>query len=370
MIASAHTELGSGDIARMSTFLNGYPIFPPAPPANSPGSIESAASPRFKAPGGRTTALATSNVDYAKVKMVDPIDKIAFIKFRADPLRPGSLTFEVRRPDDLTTVASRAGYLPIWWLPWSSRRIVKLKINRATESGANGTASFNPAGIAPLPNPNLFFTAAINGCSVFAVGDPREPSVYHGGIDGQLDSPESSNLSAADFQALGGTSEAVWRNLLDGYRANAGAAVRANPAAPLKSAGASFGEINRSDYVAERKADGSLYQSNYAGSMVKTTSAALRLEKYLKGKRTLTGVSVSPWGCVAGLRDTTGNWTFHLLRNATITYKRVSYDNKFGLIVWGRQETPSCVSDNLGQLQFFPARGAAHYRAFSTIQLT
>jgi hypothetical protein len=104
--------------------------------------------------------------------------------------------------------------------------------------------------------------------------------------------------------------------------------------------------------------------------MVKTTNAARRLEKYLKGKRTLTGVSVSPWGCVAGVRDTTGNWTFHLLRNVTITYKRVTYDNKLGPIEWGKQKTPACVSQNLGQMQFFPARGVAHYRAFNTFQLT
>ena len=48
-------------------------------------------NPGFKAPGGATTANGTSNVDYAEVKMLDPIDKIAFIKFQADALRPGTL---------------------------------------------------------------------------------------------------------------------------------------------------------------------------------------------------------------------------------------------------------------------------------------
>lgn len=369
MLASAQTELGSSNIARMMAFLKDFPIFPPGPPPGSLGSIERAQNPTFKKPGGANSQNAGDNVDYAKVKMMDPVDKVAFIKFVADPLRPGTISFDVKRPRDLTTNASRLGYLPIWWLPWASRRIVKLKINPSNESGANGTASFNPAGIDPLPNPDVFFTAAINGCSVFASGSPREPSVYHGGIDGLMEDPAVSNLSAKQFQSLGGTSEDIWRNLLDGFKPISDGAARANSFKPRKSAGATFGEINRSDYVAERKADGSHYQSEFHGNPVKTTQAALQLESYLKRRRDMSGASVSPWGCVAGIRDSTGNWSFFLLRNATVAYNRLSYDNKFGLIQWGKQSTPSCVSVNLGHLQFFPAGGAAHYRAHNTLQM-
>lgn len=55
---------------------------------------------------------------------------------------------------------------PCYFLPWSSKRIVKLKLGNQHA---------------------VFATAAINGCSVFTRGNPASPTVYHAGIDGTLD---------------------------------------------------------------------------------------------------------------------------------------------------------------------------------------
>jgi len=54
---------------------------------------------------------------------------------------------------------------PVFFLPWAADRVVKVKLSD------------------PRPNPTdevrIFFTAAVDGCSVFVEGDPANPTVYH-----------------------------------------------------------------------------------------------------------------------------------------------------------------------------------------------
>ncbi len=54
---------------------------------------------------------------------------------------------------------------PVFFLPWAADRVVKIKLSD------------------PRQNPNdevrIFFTAAVDGCSVFVEGDPATPTVYH-----------------------------------------------------------------------------------------------------------------------------------------------------------------------------------------------
>ena len=69
-------------------------------------------------------------------------------------------------PDSLKDMSNFAGYRPIWFLPWADLNIIRLTIP------VKGTSN---------PDPDIFFTAAINGCSVFVQGSARHPTVYHAG---------------------------------------------------------------------------------------------------------------------------------------------------------------------------------------------
>src|SRR5687768_14128981 len=63
------------------------------------------------------------------------------------------------------TLQPGASSLAVQWLPWLSHSIVGLTL------GAS---------------PDIFVTAAINGCSVFVTGAPNAPTVYHAGIGTDL----------------------------------------------------------------------------------------------------------------------------------------------------------------------------------------
>jgi hypothetical protein len=165
------------------------------------------------------------------------------------------------------------GWAPVYWLPWYSYGgIVRLVI---PPKGRNN------------PDPDIFFTAAINGCSIFFQGTAQNPTVYHaGGKTGQSD-----HNQAARF----------WREALRNYIASSNSA---------KNRGFVPGEVNKMHYV---KSPGT------AGNA--TTPRAQEYENHLKqkmnkqGKFTIT--MVNPWGCVMGIR--TGNdWAFYLQENATV----------------------------------------------------
>jgi len=67
--------------------------------------------------------------------------------------------------------------IPIYWLPWSS-----LKITETTLPPV-------PSNLVDPPEdeyPRFFFTAGVNGCSVFARGDATSPTIFHGGLADKL----------------------------------------------------------------------------------------------------------------------------------------------------------------------------------------
>jgi len=246
--------------------------------------------------------------DWTKMTIRNTADMVGFIKMGAiirDQV--GALTFRLKYVNEgLTQNASRTGLIPCWFLPWKSRQLMKLKIEDATTSPNLNLG----ATIDPVPNPELFFTAAINGCSVFVVGDPKHPSVYHAGITGNL----KSALGLTDFMRLGGTSEAVWRSLVG----RSGTATK-----PL-------GEVNRNDYVAQRVGSASREQDRIMSHGNYTTFQAMMLESEIQGRNDLAAIKVTPWGCVFGLRDTAGQWSFNLVKNASIEYFRVVRKKKLG----------------------------------------
>ena len=101
--------------------------------------------------------------------------------------------------------------VPIWFLPWDSAgAVIELDIP------AKGTVRGD--------DPDIFFTAAVNGCSVFFRGTPKSPVVYHAGGD---TCKGSDHVAAAKF----------WRDLMMGN------VLGKDVAAP------GMKEVNKTDYI-------------------------------------------------------------------------------------------------------------------------
>jgi hypothetical protein len=293
--------------------------------------------------------------NFGKLKITGNTQLICFIRFKAvERDHIGALTFDTRFPDELPTAASRAGWIPCWFLPWASARIIKLKIPDVTTTPVINFGG----GIDPIPNPDLFFTAGINGCSVFAVGDARTPSMYHGGID-----PGSGIVIPRGDDE---TTETMWRRLIGRQHT------------------AKFvGSVGKTDYISELQEADTTDDGNRVrrGGMV-TTRRAAELEALLEAKGSLSRVSVAPWGAVFGLRDAGGNWTMTLVQNATATYmrvirtvkKRFLRSDKVTETLQGETEPnrvgqPIGHSYNLGFKEFFPGAGAVQVRNVDVDQI-
>ena len=254
--------------------------------------------------------------------------KIAWISLVQDEARHGALTFKAVVPSSRDLAPP--GHLPVWFLPWESRNLVEMTIPpRQSEEDDDPD------------DPMLFFTAGINGCSVFVRGDPRSPTVVHGGIS-QGQTPYGNN--PAEF----------WRHLLE-----------SNLAANNVHGGKTW-EVNNTDYI---------NQTGISGG-----AKTARTDQYLQWLKTLpsgpvTVSQVVPWGCVFGVRY--GRlWSFYLQENAVVhTYKIVAkYENVevtntkkvFGVFNKGVTETvtsrklikkESTVNRPVVLRDFFPGKG-------------
>ena len=313
-------------------------------------------------------------VNFSKMKIANVEDMVGFLKLGAiERDQVGAMTFAVKLASELRTSASRAGWVPCWFLPWASGHILKLKIRSVI---AEPTLNFGN-GIDSMPNPGLFFTAGINGCSVFSVGDSKAPSVYHGGI-----TPGSGLVMPLQPNE---TTEQAWRRMLG--RANTTKFV---------------GSVGKTDYITELKPGYTSNDDRVMSGGYKSTARAAQFEQMLTANGQLTNVSVSPWGAVFGLRDAAGDWHMNLVKNATVTYWRVTRTVKKRLLgkdkVIVRQsgevrplgvmgKTPEGLPDlgtagtvqnseqiisnvcNLGYQEFFPGAGTAQYRDLNLIQV-
>lgn len=197
--------------------------------------------------------------------------KIAWIRLEKDTTRMhGALTFNAIIPSGNEKIPR--GHIPVWFLPWESRHLIELAIPPRRNEDDDDPE-----------DPKIFFTAAINGCSVFVRGDPRSPTVMHAGIS-QGQTPYGNDPST------------FWRHL-----------VEANLAAEGEHTGKTW-EVNNTDYINQTGVSGGAKTAN--------------TDRYLEWLKTLPSgpVTVShvvPWGCVFGIRY--GRlWSFYLQENATI----------------------------------------------------
>lgn len=169
----------------------------------------------------------------------------------------------------------RPGKVRSYFLPWTAGGgIITLAIPPVKRTGVD-------------TSPRYFFTATITGCSIFVKGTPRAPVVFHaGGQTGQNDPVQAANF---------------WRDLMTRYSGTA----------PIAA------EINKTNYVS---------QPGLGTAQAPQTAHSQAFEAWLKGNspKDLDISWTFPWGCVMGIRDDNGDWTFYLQENVTIFYSKLT----------------------------------------------
>lgn len=320
-IAAFTTALQGNNVDVKRMILQGIPISPPN------GGVTNASYHKPLPGSGSTGRLG----DFTKLKVTQAGYRIAYLDLMrsTDPAKVGALTFDAHFADQCP-VPSRAARVPIWWLPWESRQMTKIKID---PTGGNLQDAAGNA----LPNPDLFFTAALSGCSVFVRGAPTAPRIYHGGITGKLVDQKGSHgvvrgvFNAKEFKRLGKTAPGFWRNVLDGMNYHPSGDVKKMTVGTHQKTGVS--EVNLTHYVSDKG--------------TATTVNSRNLEKFLKKHSTRNNMQVQaviPWGSVVGLRDTAGNWSFYMQQNVTVIYQKT-----------GMGVTTDCLL--LSFTRFFPGVG-------------
>jgi hypothetical protein len=211
----------------------------------------------------------------------------------------------------------KAHSFPIYYLPWASNKMLRMTIPK---KGAGG---------ATLADPDIFFTAGINGCSVFIEGSRDNPTIYHAGTEDKMGGINSGKY---------------WRDLYREYSATA--------ASEPKGA-KTYGEVKKNQYiVGEGKESDPKYKD--------TTRTGVDYEGWIKSNQKDIDVTiVQPWGCVFGLR-TGSDWTFYLQKNAVVKYYAFKKSGLFGTGDRKRSGKEQTYNLPMQVLQVFP--GHAHVR--------
>lgn len=78
-------------------------------------------------------------------------------------------------------------FAPTYWLPWAENQIYRITLRPSGKSKKD-------------IDPDYFFTAPVNGCSVFVEGPPEQPTVYH--ANAQTHGGEFNQETAKAFKKL------------------------------------------------------------------------------------------------------------------------------------------------------------------------
>lgn len=223
----------------------------------------------------KSTTRFTNTIGYNQMAVGKKIAKVNLRRRGGDSCgNEGADTVDVTGTYDM----GRPG-VPAYFLPWDcAGAIVSMKI---PQQGSLGRGA---------EDPDIFFTAAINGCSIFIRGEPISPTVYHAG--GDTGRGNDMDRSAA-----------FWREVLANF-------------AHL-SDGRFVTEVNKKDYI---KTPGQLATD---GKLTTANAKAYQAWLENKYKNILNIQLVNPWGCVFGFRNNS-LWKFYLQENATIVYLTVN----------------------------------------------
>ena len=182
-------------------------------------------------------------------------------------------------------VGDDADAVPAYFLPWDQRGG---SVQMTIPSG--GGTDLNA-------HPQLFFTAALSGCSILIKGTPSQPTIIHAG-SGQLPLPYDANKFWKDFVEH-----------LDSHP---------DPAIKHRKSGLGVkAQATKSEYVTGIEIDDKV---SFTGKS-KTTQHAVDYHRKLSKHYgdTVEIANVAPWGAVFGVRRGS-DWTFYLQENANITY--------------------------------------------------
>ena len=168
------------------------------------------------------------SANFEKSKMTVEAEMVSYLRLCASVNKTekyGSVTFQTIMSNRRTAGDAQNGFnIPAWFLPWrQAGALVKLKITDI----ANNNGTIVIGNNQHVSNPGLFFTAALSGCSVIVVGNPRNPSIYHGGSA----LPVTAQLQGRE------TTEEFW------LRKSGRKGTTAKP----------LGSIGKTDYVSELK---------------------------------------------------------------------------------------------------------------------
>ena len=166
-------------IADPLTFGKKFPLHPRSPPVN---------------PGSWSKEKESDGETFYQVKGEN---RIVWLKLVDSYYGSGGYSLDL-------SAQPKEGYVPIYWLPWGENRVYRTVLRpskkfidplKSAEYGASlviGSAfSGEKRNLERLErelerffvlgetDPILFFTAAVNGCSVFIEGAKTEPVVYH-----------------------------------------------------------------------------------------------------------------------------------------------------------------------------------------------
>lgn len=241
-------------------------------------------------------AVSAANGEYRQANVEVPTGMLSFEP--ATGLNQGGLTFNIDQIDraalmqelikDEGRAALRGQFtwqhrdkIPVYFLPWQSKSLLSINIPEYKEENI---VQYGHGLEVDAMSPHIFFTAAINGCSVFVTGDPAHPTVTHAGIS-EGSTPYGNE--AAEF----------WSTLLTVHQMQRGTRGDVNY------------EINKADYVnatSKAKMNWTINSARYRTWLSRIPDDnPMKLEE------------VQPFGAVFGIRY--GRlWSFYLQENASV----------------------------------------------------
>lgn len=278
-----------------------------------------------------------ASANFGKSKMTEVGEMVSYLRLCPSVKtmeKYGSVTFQSTFANRRTAQELANGFdIPAWFLPWrQAGALVKLKISDVNNNA--GQLVINHQNVA---NPDLFFTAALSGCSVIVIGNPSNPSVYHGG---------TGNPIGAALQGSEKT-EAFWLRKLG----RTGTAQK-----PL-------GSIGKTDYISELIRGGRSDDDR----LDKQTTLSNTIKTKLEDSGGIDELSLHPWGYVFGLRKADGTWTFELVNCVSLTYYKWRLKKRtFGRDKWVKEteKRVSGMSAGGGSLAIDPTTGGLSFKRF------
>ncbi len=236
------------------------------------------------------TSFVTPSTNDYRFREMAPANRIGYLNFTkisqgTDPAQRLKTIIAQHATGQVTVTGDYSPHptkVRSYFLPWQTNHIISLTIPQAQP------------GIVGAP---YFFTAAINGCSVFFKGTPKNPTVLHaGGSTGQEGDPAAG--------------AAFWRDMLQTH---------------VSTAGVYEAEVNKVDYTVDKVKSKTFTGPTGTKDKVFTklgTAHSRKFEAWLKKDYSNDYLieSVAPTGCVMGIRDNSGDWAFYLQENVSVTY--------------------------------------------------